>query len=342
MIKSVKIFILINLIFNVIGISAQTELIIESTKGGKNNGLYKEFSGVWYDSVAKSTVSDVTPNIGSRFIECSGVNPAEARFNLEISEEGNYHVYVTWPRQANSIKAVYKIKSADGETDIIKAQNGWGKTKEANGNMWHDLGVYKFNKGNEHYISILKGNEKVMPTDIINSARIYADAVKIVKTDKPVKKAENDNIEIFIQQADSAKTQVSQATPKAEESPISILNEQDVSVNTTAIQWLYNVQEAKNRAKLERKNTLIYFFSKGSDYCKKYDDEVFNDANVIEKLNKSYICAMIDFNLNYDYSLNLSVYRVPSILIYDSDGNLLTKLEGFKNKADFLKTILEF
>jgi len=324
--------ILLNFLFQGSGFS-ENEIIIECREGGKNYKWYKEEKGTWNDSMAKSFYGDLTPNIGSRFAIGTSAEEAEARFIPEITEAGNYEVFVIWPKQANIDLAIYKVHSADGDTEIKKMQDGWGVKVPSNSNTWYSLGVFRFEKGNNNYVAVIKPAGELDAPDTRNSIRTYADAVKFVKTDAPVgakiedtTKPDKNVSPTPAVQAQKAPTQPTPEPPNPQES-------------SAKIQWINQIQKAKEMASVEKKNILLYFFSSNSNECKKYEQETFKDSMVISFINSKFIPVLIDFTKNYEFSLNLGAYRTPTIILYDSNGNSVKKIEGFRNPSEFLKDI---
>lgn len=319
---------------------SSNEIIIESLKGGINFDCYDEYAGNWANSTGKSAAPGVSANLGSRYLASNLSGSGEARFTPNIPEDGNYEVFVTWPKQANAMRVIIRIVAGGKTFEVQKIMDGWGGKLDMNGDKWQSVGVYKFSKGKKDYAAIIKPEAPYSPPDTRNSARIYADAVKFVKTADAEKQGADDSFAANAAEGDSSSQTQQQSTVAAPTPQPEV--KQEAAPSAVTINWMNNIKDAMEKAKDDKKKILLYFYSKQSEECQKYESQVFSDGQVSKKLKKTFVCVLLDFNQNYEYSLNLGVFRAPSFIIYEYDGKPLTKIEGFKNKDDFYTAINAF
>jgi len=106
-------------------------------------------------------------------------------------------------------------------------------------------------------------------------------------------------------------------------------------VKSDELSWYINLEEAVKVAQEENKNILVNFT--GSDWCGwciKLDTEVFSQSEFGEYADENLILVKLDFprkkqlpmdeqEYNYGLSRKYGVRGFPTILLLDSDGNLV-------------------
>jgi|GEM_PF-538730 len=160
------------------------EIIIESRAEGKNHSWYREITGNWSDSVAKSLADDCSPEeIGSRFVIIDGgPAKAQARFTPVLPKEGKYDIYVTWGRSGNAYNVKFVVNTGTEKIAKNLDQAGWGGETSPNPYEWIFLGTYDLPAGNKAYVTIDASEVTGKPSSE-NSGRVYSDAVKFVPSD---------------------------------------------------------------------------------------------------------------------------------------------------------------
>ncbi len=98
--------------------------------------------------------------------------------------------------------------------------------------------------------------------------------------------------------------------------------------------WLKDLTKALNRASKENKDIFVYFFmniSRCKDFektvLKKYEDKIF----------ENYVPLKLNVHEYMNYAVNKKVYRVPSILIIDCNGNVINRIDC--TRKDSLKVL---
>lgn len=99
--------------------------------------------------------------------------------------------------------------------------------------------------------------------------------------------------------------------------------------------------ELKKQAKSYQKPYFVEITADWCLPCKLMDETVFQDVAVINYTKDNYIAVKYDVD-NFDAMFIKDKYNapnVPTILIFDSKGNLLEKLEGLQTGTQFLEIL---
>lgn len=117
------------------------------------------------------------------------------------------------------------------------------------------------------------------------------------------------------------------------------------------IKW-YNLNEGLATAKKSGKNIFIFFYTDWCFYCKKMNNEVFSDAEVISYMNRNFIS--IKANPEIDNSSVVIMGRpttvaqlvracgvegYPGLVFWDKNQKPVTTIPGFIEKKVFLPVL---
>lgn len=100
-----------------------------------------------------------------------------------------------------------------------------------------------------------------------------------------------------------------------------------------------SLSEALQKAKTSDKQVFAVFESDTCTYCHQLRQNTLNDAQVMEKLNESYVVVIINVNDNSEIAGKYNVYATPTMLILDNEGNELKSIEGYYGSEDLIKMI---
>lgn len=100
-----------------------------------------------------------------------------------------------------------------------------------------------------------------------------------------------------------------------------------------------SLSEALQKAKTSDKQVFAVFESDTCTYCHQLRQNTLNDAQVMEKLNESYVVVIINVNDSPEIASKCNVYSTPTMLILDSEGNELKSIEGYYGPEDLIKMI---
>lgn len=100
-----------------------------------------------------------------------------------------------------------------------------------------------------------------------------------------------------------------------------------------------SLSEALQKAKTSDKQVFAVFESDTCTYCHQLRQNTLNDAQVMEKLNESYVVVIINVNDSPEIASKYNVCSTPTMLILDSEGNELKSIEGYYGPEDLIKMI---
>jgi thioredoxin 1 len=100
-----------------------------------------------------------------------------------------------------------------------------------------------------------------------------------------------------------------------------------------------SLSEALQKAKTSDKQVFAVFESDTCTYCHQLRQNTLNDAQVMEKLNESYVVVIINVNDSPEIASKYNVYSTPTMLILDGEGNELKSIEGYYGPEDLIKMI---
>lgn len=100
-----------------------------------------------------------------------------------------------------------------------------------------------------------------------------------------------------------------------------------------------SLSEALQKAKTSDKQVFAVFESDTCTYCHQLRQNTLNDAQVMEKLNESYVVVIINVNDSPEIASKYNVYLTSTMLILDSEGNELKSIEGYYGPEDLIKMI---
>ena len=118
---------------------------------------------------------------GARFTY-GDADPSWARFTPDFPKTGKYEVFVIFSYGSNAGDTRYDIRNADGVSTVEFPQRGRPGTTDRNNGVWHSLGIYKFEKGQDSdkgSVTLNAAPGKTLAHQKFEY-RAYADAVRFV------------------------------------------------------------------------------------------------------------------------------------------------------------------
>lgn len=98
---------------------------------------------------------------------------------------------------------------------------------------------------------------------------------------------------------------------------------------STSLNWHDDLNSALDEAKKNNKPIFIDFYTTWCTYCKQLDETTLSDPLVQEKLSKNYVVAKIDADKYPDIASNYKIYGYPTLLVLDSNGGEIKRIEGY-------------
>jgi len=96
---------------------------------------------------------------------------------------------------------------------------------------------------------------------------------------------------------------------------------------------------AFEQAKTSNKMVFADFYADWCHYCREMDSETYTDTNVQQRIAQSYIAVKIDTDDNPDLSSQYNVYGLPTIIIFNSNGQEIKRIEGYQSPSQLLSQL---
>jgi thioredoxin 1 len=109
--------------------------------------------------------------------------------------------------------------------------------------------------------------------------------------------------------------------------------------NQTAIQWNNNLNSSMNTAQNSNKLLFVDFYADWCGYCKQLDEKTYSDGKVKQVMAQKYVAVKVNVDQNPDLASKYSVYGLPTLIIMDSNGNVIKRLEGYQSPSQLLSML---
>lgn len=294
------------------------DIIVESRPEGQNYSGYSEIEGKWISSntpadTAKSGAPGLTPQgqAGGRktIIAVDPATPPDqvissARFKPPVTEAGNYHVYVTFPRAANATPITMLVKDAEKTSNKQITMDGWGGMGISNSDQWIEIGTYPFTPGGDQYVE-LQVTGATRAADSRNPVQAYADGVRF-------------STEVISAGRSPAPAPASSATAPAN------------------LDWKTSIADGRAEAQKNDKQILVFFYSPASSRSTDYEKSVLNTPQVRQVIAAGYVPVKINMDTERQLAAQLEVFRAGTINIYDAATGAAVKQIGDTPQASDL------
>lgn len=127
--------------------------------------------------------------------------------------------------------------------------------------------------------------------------------------------------------------------------------ENNENQNSETLKWL-SYDQALTKSKIENIPILVYFYSDNCGWCRKLEEETFNNPEVAETMNKKFAIAKINSNSSKaiimkdkeisEKQLSQEVYKVnanPTIWFLNSKEERIAPLPGYAPAEDFINVL---
>jgi thioredoxin-related protein len=102
------------------------------------------------------------------------------------------------------------------------------------------------------------------------------------------------------------------------------------------IQWSDSYQAGIDKAKAEKLPVLIKFEAAWCTWCKKLDQEVFTQPEIIKEMGK-YVCLRVDVDKSTDIAAAYKIRSLPRIIVINVYDEIVGDWLGYRDAAAFSK-----
>ena len=99
--------------------------------------------------------------------------------------------------------------------------------------------------------------------------------------------------------------------------------------------WLTNLDQAKEESQKTRKPILLQFEMDGCGGCKKLYEETYPDTKVEEEMNEWFVLLKLDLKKDREIRRELSGYWTPSFYFLDHNGKSYYNFNGYLPPDEF-------
>lgn len=114
------------------------------------------------------------------------------------------------------------------------------------------------------------------------------------------------------------------------------------ATDSPGLQWTHDLKQAKEDAKAAQKYVLVDVYTDWCRWCKELDKTTYQDSNVVQLLNKSFVCVKLNAETEKQGRQARTEYKVegfPWILVLNPDGSLRGKIGGYEEAEPFAKEL---
>lgn len=101
------------------------------------------------------------------------------------------------------------------------------------------------------------------------------------------------------------------------------------------MEWLTNLEQAKEEASKTKKLIFLQFEIDGCSGCKKLDETTYKNQKVIDEMNEWFVFLKLDLIKDREVRRTLGAYWTPAIYFLDQNGNSYYHFNGYLPADDF-------
>jgi len=101
------------------------------------------------------------------------------------------------------------------------------------------------------------------------------------------------------------------------------------------MEWISNLEQAKEEALKTKKVILLQFEMDGCGGCKKLEATTYKDQKVIDEVNEWFVPLKLDLIKDREVRRSLGAYWTPAIYFLDQSGNSYYHFNGYLPADEF-------
>ena len=117
-------------------------------------------------------------------------------------------------------------------------------------------------------------------------------------------------------------------------------SEKQISETNKEIQWVYSLSKGLELAKKGKKPLMVDFYADWCGWCKKLDKDTYSNSELI-KLSTKFISVKVNTDKDFQDARKYKVRGLPTIIFLKSDGEIINKVIGYRDKEYFIKIMKE-
>lgn len=111
------------------------------------------------------------------------------------------------------------------------------------------------------------------------------------------------------------------------------------STGSSGINWNTDMNTAFQQAQASNKMVFADFYADWCHYCQEMDSVTYTDPDVQQRIAQSYIAVKIDTDDNPDLSSRYAIYGLPTIIIFNSNGQEIKRIEGYQSASQLMSQL---
>ena len=101
------------------------------------------------------------------------------------------------------------------------------------------------------------------------------------------------------------------------------------------MEWLTNLDKAKEESVKTKKNILLQFEMENCGGCKKLEATTYKEQKLVDEINEWFVLLKLDLIKDKEVRRSLGAYWTPAIYFLDSNGNSYYHFNGFLPANEF-------
>ncbi len=110
---------------------------------------------------------------------------------------------------------------------------------------------------------------------------------------------------------------------------------QDNIIIIGKMEFYTSLESGYASAKITGKPIFLYLHSKSCGWCKRFNDEVLTDDEVVSTLKKEFISVAVEVNEQRKTASEFNIWGTPTMVFLDEEGVEFDRIRGFVDAQSF-------